>query len=141
MVVYQKTEEDFEETYSKLKDTYSPGQDRLLEYLNEHEGHQHAIHQITISTLRSERDVIPIDDSTLQATSQEQENEDLDDQLLAEMGVSSSQAVQVTEVTQVNLMSGIQAAHPPATTPAAAAPAAAAELAGQQPKKRCRPKG
>ena len=55
--------------------------------------------------------------------------------------MSSSQAVQVTEVTQVNLMSGIQAAHPPATTPAAAAPAAAAELAGQQPKKRCRPKG
>ena len=85
--------------------------------------------------------VIPIDDPTLRTTYQEQESEDLDDQLLAEMGVSSSQAVQVTEVTQVDLMSGIQAAHPPATTPAAAAPAAAAELAGQQPKKRCRPKG
>ena len=55
--------------------------------------------------------VIPIDDPTLQTTNQEQENEDLDDQLLAEMGVSSSQAVQVTEVTQVDLMSGIQAAH------------------------------
>jgi hypothetical protein len=45
--------------------------------------------------------------------------------------VSSSQAVQLTEVTQVDLMGGIQAAHP----------AAAAELAGQQPKKRGRPKG
>jgi hypothetical protein len=72
--------------------------------------------------------VIPIDDPTLQTTNQEQESEDLDDQLLAEMSVSSSQTVQVTEVTQVDLMSGIQAAQSPATTPAA--PAAAAEPAG-----------
>ena len=99
--------------------------------------------QITISTPSDPNAtaavaVIPIDDPTLQTTNQEQENEDLDDQLLAEMGVSSSQVVQVTEVTQVDLMSGIQAAQPP--TPAAAL-AVAAEPAGQQPKKRGRPKG
>jgi hypothetical protein len=73
--------------------------------------------------------VIPIDDPTLQTTNQEQESEDLDDQLLAEMSVSSSQNVQVTEVTQVDLMSGIQVAQSPATTPATA-PAAAAKPAG-----------
>jgi hypothetical protein len=79
--------------------------------------------------------VIQIDDPMLthsQTTSQEQENED---QLLAEM------VVQVTEVTHVNLMSGIQAAQPPATTPAAATAAAVAKPAGRQPKKRGRPKG
>jgi hypothetical protein len=78
--------------------------------------------QITISTPSDPNAtaVILIDDPTLQTTTQEQENEDLDDKQLAEMGVSSSQAVQVTEVTQVDLMSGIQAAQPPATTPAAA---------------------
>jgi hypothetical protein len=46
--------------------------------------------------------VILIDDSLLShsrpTTSQEQENEELDDQLLAEMGAGSSQVVQVTEV-------------------------------------------
>jgi hypothetical protein len=55
--------------------------------------------------------VILIDDSLLShsrpTTSQEQENEELDDQLLAEMGAGSSQVVQVTEVTQVDLMSSI----------------------------------
>jgi hypothetical protein len=54
--------------------------------------------------------VILIDDSILshsRTTSQEQENEELDDQLLAEMGAGSSQVVQVTEVTQVDLMSSI----------------------------------
>jgi hypothetical protein len=79
--------------------------------------------------------VIQIDDPMLthsQTTSQEQENED---QLLAEM------VVQVTEVTHVNLMGGIQAAQPPATTPAAATAAAVAKPAGRQPKKRGRPKG
>ena len=64
-------------------------------------------------------------------TNQEQENEDLDDQLRAEMGVSSSQAVQVTEVTRVDLMSGIQAAQPPATTPAAPAELASNQKARQ----------
>jgi hypothetical protein len=54
--------------------------------------------------------VILIDDSILshsRTTSQEQENEELDDQLLAEMGAGSSRVVQVTEVTQVDLMSSI----------------------------------
>ena len=56
--------------------------------------------------------VILIDDSILshsRTTSQEQENEELDDQLLAEisMGAGSSQVVQVTEVIQVDLMSSI----------------------------------
>lgn len=55
--------------------------------------------------------VILIDDSLLShsrtTTSQEQENEGLDDQLLAEMGAGSSQVVQVTEVTHVDLMSSI----------------------------------
>ncbi|KAN0075974.1 hypothetical protein V8E54_007244 [Elaphomyces granulatus] len=51
--------------------------------------------QITISTPSDPNAtaavaVIPIDDPTLQITNQEQENEDLDYQLLAEMGVSSS---------------------------------------------------
>jgi len=91
--------------------------------------------QITISTPSENAvAVIQIDDPMLthsQTTSQEQEN---DDQLLAEM------VVQVTEVTHINLMSGIQAAQPPATTPAAAT-AAAAKPAGRQPKKRGRPKG
>jgi hypothetical protein len=50
---------------------------------------------------------------------------------------------QVVQAAQVDL-SGIQAAQPPATlvaTPAAAMAAAAAEPAGQQPRKRGRPKG
>lgn len=53
--------------------------------------------------------VILIDDSLLShsrtTTSQEQENEG--HQLLAEMGAGSSQVVQVTEVTHVDLMSSI----------------------------------
>ena len=57
--------------------------------------------------------VILIDDSILshsRTTSQEQENEELDDQLLqlrSQMGAGSSQVVQVTEVIQVDLMSSI----------------------------------
>jgi hypothetical protein len=56
------------------------------------------------------------------------------------MGASPSQVVQVAQVD----LNGVQAAKPPATlvtTPAAATAAAAAEPAGQQPRKRSRPKG
>jgi hypothetical protein len=71
--------------------------------------------QITTSTLSENTAttvaVIPIGDPILEPlTSQEQENEDLGDQLLAEMGTGSSQVVQVTD-----LMGGIQAAQPLAT--------------------------
>lgn len=92
--------------------------------------------------------VIPIDDPTLtQTTVQEQENADLDDRLLAEMDTSFSQAVQVdqvTQATQVDTSHGVQATQPPATptlTVATAAAAAAVEPAGQQQRKRGRPKG
>jgi hypothetical protein len=101
--------------------------------------------QITISTASDSSEnataaavVIPIDPvpTHSQTTGQEQENEDLDAQLLAEMGTSPSQVFQVAQVH-----SGIQAAAQPPATLAATPAAAAAEPAGQQPKKCGRPKG
>jgi hypothetical protein len=83
--------------------------------------------------------VIPIDDPTI--TAQEQENADLDDQLLAEMDTSFPQAVHVPQATQVDPSHGVQATQPATPTLTAATAAAAAEPAGQQQRKRGRPKG
>ena len=79
--------------------------------------------------------VIPIDDPTI--TAQEQENADLDDQLLAGMDTSFPQAVRVPQATQVDPSHGVQAT----PTLTAATAAATAEPAGQQQRKRGRPKG